>query len=72
MSYNLITRDNNRLDYSCTQTVVNAYKSLDNMIRPAVKKDAERLCTIYNHFVKNSVVTFEEEMVSTRGISGNP
>ena len=69
MSYNLITRDNNRLDYSCTQTVVNAYKSLDNMIRSALKKDAEKLCTIYNHFVKNSVVTFEEETVSTQDMA---
>jgi L-amino acid N-acyltransferase YncA len=35
------------------------------MIRPAAKKDAEELCAIYNHFVRNSVATFEEEEVSS-------
>ena len=39
------------------------------MIRPATKKDAEKLCAIYNHFVRNSVATFEEEDVSSQDMA---
>lgn len=39
------------------------------MIRSAVEQDAEQLCDIYNHFVSNSVVTFEEETVSTQDMA---
>jgi L-amino acid N-acyltransferase YncA len=41
----------------------------EDMIRPAVNTDAENLCAIYNHFVKNSVVTFEEEAVSAQDMA---
>lgn len=34
------------------------------MIRPATTADASAICTIYNHYVENTVVTFEEEPVS--------
>ncbi len=33
-------------------------------IRPALPADAERICEIYNHYVTNTVVTFEEESVT--------
>ena len=33
------------------------------MIRSAVPGDADRLCEIYNHSVRNEVATFEEEPV---------
>lgn len=34
------------------------------MIRPATMSDANDLCEIYNHYVLNTSVTFEEEAVS--------
>ena len=33
-------------------------------IRPALPADAERICEIYNHYVTNTIVTFEEEPVT--------
>lgn len=33
-------------------------------IRSAVPGDADRLCDIYNHYIRNDVATFEEEPVS--------
>ncbi|HJU07661.1 MAG TPA: GNAT family N-acetyltransferase [Rhodanobacteraceae bacterium] len=33
-------------------------------IRPALLADAERICVIYNHYVTNTIVTFEEELVT--------
>jgi L-amino acid N-acyltransferase YncA len=33
-------------------------------IRPCRPSDAPRICTIYNHFVTDTVVTFEEQVVS--------
>ncbi|MFC0877637.1 arsinothricin resistance N-acetyltransferase ArsN1 family B [Saccharicrinis sp. FJH2] len=35
------------------------------MIRSVRTSDAEAICTIYNHFVNHTVVTFEEEPVTT-------
>ncbi len=35
------------------------------MIRPATPNDAERICDIYNHYIQNSIFTFEETPVST-------
>ncbi|MFB6341203.1 arsinothricin resistance N-acetyltransferase ArsN1 family B [Saccharicrinis sp. FJH62] len=35
------------------------------MIRSVRTSDAGAICTIYNHFVKHTVVTFEEEPVTT-------
>lgn len=35
------------------------------MIRPAVAADAPRICEIYNHHVRETVVTFEEQPVAT-------
>jgi len=34
------------------------------MIRPATIEDAQAICAIYNHYVLNTVVTFEEEAVT--------
>lgn len=34
------------------------------MIRSATPKDAARICEIYNHYVLNSIITFEEQAVS--------
>ncbi|MDR2471160.1 MAG: GNAT family N-acetyltransferase [Treponema sp.] len=33
------------------------------MIRPARKDDASALCTIYNHYIRETAVTFEESPV---------
>ena len=35
------------------------------MIRPAVPADAEALVLIYNHYIRNSAATFEEEELTT-------
>jgi phosphinothricin acetyltransferase len=35
------------------------------MIRPVTLQDAEAICAIYNYYVLNTIVTFEEEPVST-------
>ncbi|MDR1095921.1 MAG: GNAT family N-acetyltransferase, partial [Spirochaetaceae bacterium] len=34
------------------------------MIRPVALQDAEAICAIYNYYVLNTIVTFEEEPVS--------
>lgn len=34
------------------------------MIRPATPKDAFAICSIYNYYVENTVITFEEEPVT--------
>ncbi|MCU4165918.1 arsinothricin resistance N-acetyltransferase ArsN1 family B [Carboxylicivirga caseinilyticus] len=34
------------------------------MIRPVLKTDAKAICDIYNYYVENTIVTFEEENVS--------
>jgi phosphinothricin acetyltransferase len=34
------------------------------MIRPVSPADAEAICAIYNYYVENTVITFEEEKVS--------
>jgi phosphinothricin acetyltransferase len=34
-------------------------------MRSAVPADAEAICAIYNHYVANTIITFEEEPVST-------
>lgn len=34
------------------------------MIRDVELKDSEQICKIYNYYVKNTVITFEEEPVS--------
>jgi phosphinothricin acetyltransferase len=34
------------------------------MIRPVALKDTEAICAIYNYYVLNTIVTFEEEPVS--------
>lgn len=35
-------------------------------IRPVVTADADRICRIYNHYVLESTITFEEQPVSTQ------
>jgi phosphinothricin acetyltransferase len=35
------------------------------MIRPATPEDAAPICEIYNHYVRDTVVTFEEHPVGT-------
>ncbi|MDR1900026.1 MAG: GNAT family N-acetyltransferase [Treponema sp.] len=40
------------------------------MIRPVKADDARGICGIYNYFVENTAVTFEEEPVSIREMEG--
>jgi len=40
------------------------------MLRPATPADAAAIADIYNHYVLNSIVTFEEEAVSTDDMAG--
>jgi phosphinothricin acetyltransferase len=35
------------------------------MIRPVKPEDAESICGIYNYYVENTVITFEEEIVKS-------
>ena len=37
---------------------------MDQPIRTAIASDADRIAEIYNHYVRHTVVTFEEEPVS--------
>ncbi|MEE9310649.1 MAG: N-acetyltransferase family protein [Cocleimonas sp.] len=34
------------------------------MIRPAIETDIHDICKIYNHFVENTAISFEEETIS--------
>jgi L-amino acid N-acyltransferase YncA len=34
------------------------------IIRPATAADAERICTIYNHYIATTTISFEEEAVT--------
>src|SRR5690349_19060815 len=36
------------------------------MMRPCLTSDAARICEIYNHYVRETVITFEEEPVEER------
>lgn len=38
------------------------------MIRLATLEDAKSICNIYNHYIKNTVVTFEEDEISVKDI----
>ena len=40
------------------------------MIRFAVPKDAQAICSIYNYYVKNTVISFEEQPVSINEMEG--
>ncbi len=40
------------------------------MLRPTTPADAEAIAGIYNHYVLNSIVTFEEEAVSAGDMAG--
>lgn len=40
------------------------------MIRSATTEDADSICTIYNHYVMNSIITFEETPVATPDMVG--
>jgi len=40
------------------------------VIRAAVAADAERIAAIYNYYVENSVITFEEQVVSRDEMAG--
>jgi L-amino acid N-acyltransferase YncA len=33
------------------------------MIRPVSRQDAERIASIYNHYVEHTIITFEEDLV---------
>ena len=35
------------------------------MVRIVTAEDARAICDIYNHYIKNTIITFEEEPVST-------
>ena len=37
---------------------------MDHSIRIATASDADRIAEIYNHYIANTVVTFEEELVA--------
>jgi L-amino acid N-acyltransferase YncA len=39
-------------------------------IRPCLPSDAPRVCEIYNHYVRETVITFEEEPVSGQEMAG--
>ena len=39
------------------------------MIRPAIAADAPNICEIYNHHVRETVVTFEEQPVAVAEIA---
>ena len=41
------------------------------MIRPIKSDDAAQICDIYNHYVRETVVTFEESPVSTAEMMGS-
>ncbi len=38
-------------------------------IRPARKEDARRICEIYNYYIKETVITFEEETITPEEIA---
>lgn len=40
------------------------------MIRPATKTDADAIARIYNHYVLNTTITFEEKAVTVEDIVG--
>lgn len=40
------------------------------MIRPCTVGDAAAVCDVYNHYVRNTVVTFEETAVSAEEMAG--
>lgn len=40
------------------------------MIRPVTREDARLICNIYNHYVENTVITFEEESVDAGEMAG--
>lgn len=40
------------------------------MLRPATTADAATIAVIYNHYVVNTIITFEEEAVSTEDMAG--
>lgn len=40
------------------------------MIRPATTADAAAIAAIYNHYVANTIITFEEEPVSAADMAG--
>lgn len=46
-------------------------RATDNkvLVRPARQEDAQVIATIYNHYITNTVVTFEEEAVSATEIA---
>ena len=39
------------------------------IIRPARKEDSRRICEIYNYYIEETVITFEEEAVSSEEIA---
>ncbi len=39
------------------------------VIRPAAAEDASTICRIYNHYIENTVITFEEEPITPEEIA---
>lgn len=39
------------------------------MIRPAEPRDAEAIAAIYNHYIVNTIITFEEEVITAQDIT---
>ena len=42
----------------------------DLFIRPATRDDASEIARIYNHYIRETVVTFEEQVVTARDMAG--
>jgi len=42
----------------------------NTLIRPATNADAESIAGIYNHYVENTVISFEESAVSAQEMAG--
>jgi phosphinothricin acetyltransferase len=40
------------------------------VIRPATASDADSIARIYNHYILNTIITFEEQTVSASEIAG--
>lgn len=40
------------------------------MIRPAIATDADSIARIYNHYILNTIITFEEQAVSAQEMAG--
>ena len=49
--------------------ILNRGAMTNSIVRPVSEADAEAIARIYNHYVQNSVITFEEEPVSAQDMA---